>query len=168
MHFPHIKASLDTTTTIDAPARTIKVLESCTTPLLDFILSSSSASEEQKVYDISQISPLHQHLAQEASLLLHQTRSDYLSGKMGRAPASALLGNARSLYEFVREELGVGMHGQENLDMFEGEREMGVGEGVSEAVKDGRIVGVVTDLIKGLMKEEGWRGDTVHSRREHL
>jgi phenylalanine ammonia-lyase len=151
--FPRIKASLDATTNMDAFPRMMKVLESSTTPLLDFILSASPS----QAHLTSQIPKFRKSVAQEAAQILQQTRSDYILGKMGPAPAANLLGGARPLYEFVRIELGVRMHGRDNLRKFEGERDRGVGESVSiinEAIKDGRMAQTVADVIGQFVKEK--------------
>ncbi|KZV73963.1 hypothetical protein PENSPDRAFT_648362 [Peniophora sp. CONT] len=77
----------------------------------------------------------------------------YLEGKRGRAPGAHLLKRTRPVYEFVRNKLGVQMHGAENAGLFPNGLGMDVpsiGENVSkiyEAVRDGEVQSVVVGLF---------------------
>ena len=74
--------------------------------------------------------------------LLEQLRRAYLSGERGAAPAAAYLGKTRPFYEFVRVELGVRMHGAENLDRFAN------GMGVDD-VTIGQKISVINEVSSG-------------------
>lgn len=50
--------------------------------------------------------------------LLQNLRREYLSGDRGPAPASSYVGATKVVYQYVREGLGIRMHGRENLDCF--------------------------------------------------
>ena len=79
-------------------------------------------------------------------------RAEYVEGGKSAAP---FLGRTRLLYEFVRNELGVKIHGLPNLKGFKGEGlievgERGIGENVSliyEAIRDGRMQRTLVGLF---------------------
>ncbi|KZV88969.1 phenylalanine ammonia-lyase [Exidia glandulosa HHB12029] len=79
-------------------------------------------------------------------------REEYLEGKKTAAP---FLGGTRALYEFVRGELGVKIHGLSNLRGFVGDGldaygERGVGENVSviyESIRNGRVQRVLAGMF---------------------
>ncbi|GJJ13587.1 hypothetical protein Clacol_007843 [Clathrus columnatus] len=53
--------------------------------------------------------------------LVRRERKHFLTSPMGELPTPALLGlGSRRIYTFVRKELGIRMHGVENLVLFEG------------------------------------------------
>ncbi|KAG8850003.1 hypothetical protein FRB91_009457 [Serendipita sp. 411] len=57
------------------------------------------------------------------------------------------------MYEFIRVQLGVSMHGSENLNGFEGglhSTQMSIGQNITkiyEAIRDGDMQGVLADLV---------------------
>lgn len=90
-----------------------------------------------------------------ASALLEtytRTRLEYLEGTKNAVP---FLGRTRALYEFVRGDVGVRMHGLANLRGFKGPGldavgERSIGENVSliyEAVRDGRVQRALAGLL---------------------
>jgi len=76
------------------------------------------------------------------------------------APAAGKLGRTRQLYEFVRRDLNVPMHrGQDDLPVKFGEmsereaQTLTTGAMITriyEAIRDGRIAGVVMGMFEGL------------------
>ncbi|KAF8756383.1 Phenylalanine ammonia-lyase [Rhizoctonia solani] len=91
-------------------------------------------------------------LANRSGELYARLQGEYLRGERGAAPAAHLLGNTRPVYEFVRVELGVKMHGIDNLNRFEeGWTGLTVGQNVSviyEAIRDGKLQEVIASLWK--------------------
>ena len=67
---------------------------------------------------LSALSDFQTRFAEKATELHQSLRRDFLSGARGVAPAREYLGLTRRVYEYVRQDLGVKMHGEENRAMF--------------------------------------------------
>lgn len=82
---------------------------------------------------------------------------EYLKGTKNGAHC---LGRTRPLYEFVRNDLGVRIHGLANLRGFKGEGLSGVGERsigesvsiIYEAIRDRRVQHTLVDVRSALPK----------------
>ncbi|KAH9944638.1 phenylalanine ammonia-lyase [Amylocystis lapponica] len=139
--------ALDTTSTMDAVPRMRKVAASTSTPIVDFFIARGSPQS------LSGIATFKVQVAERSAELLGKLREAYLTRSKGPAPASALLGKTRPLYEFIRVTLGVHMHGRENLHCFQsgpGNEEPAVGHNISliyEAIRDGKMQDVVASLF---------------------
>lgn len=119
-----ILGRLDKNTAMDIKERITSAVEACTTILLQHITSSPSFKPEQSAALLDAVASFRENLTSDGLKLHEGLREAFLSGKRGPTPASHLLGNTRPLYEFVRKELGIPMHGLANLHKWEG---MGVG-----------------------------------------
>ncbi|EKM53421.1 uncharacterized protein PHACADRAFT_259798 [Phanerochaete carnosa HHB-10118-sp] len=147
--------SLNATSTADCKARMNSVAASTTTPLVDFLSADATFAAE-----LAHITGFRAELAQRAAETLMTLRVQYLEGERGSAPASKYLGKTRAVYEFVRVTLGVRMHGIENLHGFEmgpGVEDGTIGGSISlihEAIRDGKMQGVIMQLVKSLKAGE--------------
>lgn len=146
--------SLNATSTADCVGRMREVAASTTTPLVDYFSSEGLAGE------LANITAFRADFAQRASEALTRLRVQYLEGERGVAPASKYLGRTRAVYEFVRVELGIRMHGVENLHGFAmgpGVEEGSIGGSIAlihEAIRDGKMQGVVMELVKAVKEGE--------------
>ncbi|KAF8608246.1 phenylalanine ammonia-lyase [Ceratobasidium sp. AG-I] len=140
--FKAIMDSFEATATMDAVPRMKTAAAAAAAPLLDLVPTAELAG----------IQVFRGEVARRAAELYETLRSEYLTGKRGPAPAAELLGNTRPVYEFVRVELGVKMHGLDNLNRFEeGWTDLSIGQNVSliyEAIRDGKMQEVVASLWK--------------------
>lgn len=150
-----ILGRLDKNTAMDIKERINSAVEACTTILLHHITSSPSFKPEQSTALLDAVASFRENLTSDGLKLHEGLRESFLSGKRGPTPASHLLGNTRLLYEFVRKDLGVPMHGLANLHKWEG---MGVGgvEGrttgqnvsaIYKAIRRGRIGVVMCEMF---------------------
>lgn len=128
---PKIRKSLDETAKMDAVPRMKQVASSSVDTLLDFI-STHSNSPAGNI--LSAITGFRDSFALRAPKSLDSLRSAFLRNGRGPAPASPYLKNTRPLYEFVRNTLGIKMHGIENLGGFSeglGVQAVSTGENIS-------------------------------------
>ena len=147
-----ILGRLDKNTAMDIKERITSAVEACTTILLQHITSSPSFKPEQSTALLDAVALFRENLTSDGLKLHEGLRGAFLSGKRGPTPAAHLLGNTRPLYEFVRKNLGVPMHGLANLHKWEG---MGVegrttGQNVSaiyKAIRRGRIGVVMCEMF---------------------
>lgn len=148
MHDTH-----DSTSTMDAQERMHKIAASSTTFLLDYITGPTFGHLKDTGSIINAISIFRSRVATRGYVLLDSLRHDYLSGKRGPSPASKYLNRTRPVYEFVRKELGIKMHGSENYTSFEnglGVDDVTVGQNISfihEAIRDGKLQSVIVNLF---------------------
>jgi phenylalanine ammonia-lyase len=123
-----IQEGLDATVTMDALPRMEKVAAATTVPLVDHF--SDPATPAYAAY-LPVISAFRASLAERSATLLIELRREYLSGKRS---AGERLAKTRPMYDFIRHRLGIPMHGNENLAMFEhglGVDDVTIGENVS-------------------------------------
>lgn len=121
--------SLENTSTMDLAPRMKVVAASTTTPIVDFC-----SSDPALLPALVHIVDFRNEVTRKLTALMGNLRKEYLSGKKGVAPAAPYLGKTRSVYEFVRETLGIKMHGSENLNVFEGGpgvEEQSIGQNIS-------------------------------------
>lgn len=147
-----MRDTFDTTSTMDAAARMKKVASSSTTCLVDFFTGDSFTSSAVGA-TLTSIPSFRTRVSSRSEALLQQLRSDYISGARGAAPASKYLNKTRPIYEYVRINLGVRMHGSENLNNFADElgvEDVTIGQNISyiqEAIRDGKMQAVVVGLF---------------------
>jgi len=82
-------------------------------------------------------------------------RESYLLHKDIPSPASHYLGRTRDIYDFIRINLQIPMHGAENLQLFKIRPEVSstIGHHVSRiysSVMAGEIYGIVATMISGM------------------
>ncbi|KAF8633317.1 hypothetical protein AX17_004490 [Amanita inopinata Kibby_2008] len=102
---------------------------------------------------LGSMSTFQSRVATRLSVCMDELRRAYLFGERGTAPASSYLGKARLVYEFIRTNLGIRMHGYENYSMFTnglGVDDVTIGQNISrifEAIRDGKMQNVVVSLF---------------------
>jgi phenylalanine ammonia-lyase len=107
-------ATLDATTTMDAADRMIKVAASSDSLIVKYFTQPSGPG----VIALSGLPRFNNDVAKRATASLIALREAYLTGARGCAPASLLLTRTRPVYEFVRRNLNIDMHGLENHQSF--------------------------------------------------
>lgn len=107
-------ATLDSTTTMDATDRMIKVAASSDSIIVKHVTRPKGPG----VIALSGLPCFNNNIAERATTLLTDLRDAYLTGARGPAPARVYLTKTRPVYEFVRMTLGIGMHGLENHRLF--------------------------------------------------
>jgi len=154
--FKTIVATLDETTTMDCADRMKNVAEACTTPLVNHLLATPPLTSS-----IPNIPDFRSCLACRSAALYNQLTRAFLDGAHGPAPASKYLKKTRAVYEFVRTDLKVKMHGKENLERFNhvgidglvgmpGGDDETIGQNITriyEAIRDGNLQAVVVDTF---------------------
>lgn len=107
-------ATLDTTTTMDAADRMVKVATSSDS----VIVKHCTQSKGPGAVALSGLPQFNDGVARRATASLTALRTAYLTGARGSTPAIAHLTKMRPVYEFVRKTLGISMHGLENHQSF--------------------------------------------------
>ncbi|KAG5639483.1 hypothetical protein H0H81_001605 [Sphagnurus paluster] len=171
-----MQETLEATSTMDASDRMTKIAASSTTLLVDFFTGPGSFEDTSSLGStLACIPEFRSNVASRGLLLLDTLRRDYLSGARGTAPATRYLDKTRPVYEFVRNTLGIRMHGSENYARFvKGlyADDQSVGQNVSlihEAIRDvvrssysdSFYTKLARDAIKSWKNREEW-GDTYH------
>ncbi|CCO29303.1 hypothetical protein BN14_03312 [Rhizoctonia solani AG-1 IB] len=140
--FKAVMESYEVTSTMDALPRMMTAAAAATAPLVELLPES----------DLAGIKAFRSAVGSRSGELYTRLQGEYLRGERGAAPAAHLLGNTRPVYEFVRVQLGVKMHGIDNLNRFEeGWTGLTVGQNVSviyEAIRDGKLQEVIATLWK--------------------
>jgi phenylalanine ammonia-lyase len=150
--FKNFKESFETTSTMDAAERMVKIAAASTPVILDYF-TRPEANLEAASSAVLAIPQFRSKVAKRLDTLLDSLRREYLSGQRGAAPAARFLNKTRPAYEFVRLTLGIKMHGMENYDRFAnglGADDVTTGENVSlihEAIRDGQMQAVVSNLF---------------------
>lgn len=154
--FRTIVATLDETTTMDCADRMTKVAEACIAPLLNHLLATPPLTAS-----IPNIPTFRTSLANRLTAFYNQLTKAFLDGVHGPAPASKYLKKTRAMYEFVRMELKIKMHGKENFERFDhvgidglvgmpGGDDETLGQNITriyEAIRDGKLQAVVVDTF---------------------
>lgn len=112
--FSVMLVTLDSTTTMDATDRMIKVAASSDS----IIMKHFTRPKGPGVIALSGLPCFNNNVAERATALLTALRDAYLTGARGAAPARVYLTKTRPVYDFVRTTLGIGMHGLENHQLF--------------------------------------------------
>jgi phenylalanine ammonia-lyase len=107
--------AFDKNTIMDNADQMGQVASSTIPLLLEFFKESS---EKGAAVSLCTLSNFQAGIATRATELHHELRVAYLTGVRGPVPASPYLGLTRGVYEFVRKDLAVKMHGDENLAVF--------------------------------------------------
>ncbi|PPQ79955.1 hypothetical protein CVT25_003027 [Psilocybe cyanescens] len=147
--FTIMEQTFDKTTIMDSADQMRAITASTTPAILEFFHEADSASTPS----LSAITQFQSHVASKATTLHNNLRKEFLSGSRGQAPASAQLGKTKGMYEFIRQTLGIKMHGQENLSQFPnavGTDDVSIGQNISkiyEAIRDGQVHSVVLSLL---------------------
>jgi len=154
--FKTIVETLDGTTTMDCADRMKKVAEACTTPLVNHFLATPPL-----ILSIPNIPAFRTSLSCRLTALYNEITKAFLDGSRGPIPASKYLKGTRAVYEYVRAELKVKMHGKENFERFDhvgidglvgmaGGDDETIGQNITriyEAIRDGKLQAVVVDTF---------------------
>ncbi|KAF9012397.1 L-Aspartase-like protein [Cyathus striatus] len=142
--------SLDKTTPMDNEDRMITAAASSTASIIDYFMAGNFSEENTSIKSISQF---REKVASRSASLFDSLRKDFLTGQRGPSPASSYLGKTKAIYEFIRVQLGIRMHGFENYNMFAnglGVDDQSIGQNISlihEAIRDGKMQPVVLSLF---------------------
>ncbi|KAI0282814.1 phenylalanine ammonia-lyase [Russula aff. rugulosa BPL654] len=153
-------ATLDSTTTMDATDRMIRVAASSDSLIVKHFMQAKGPG----VIALSGLPCFNNNIAKRATALLTDLRDAYLTGARGTAPARLHLTKTRPVYEFVRMTLGIGMHGLENHRIFPDGMDLEdstIGEKVSlihervfvdkifvsKAIRDGQLQRIIAGLF---------------------
>lgn len=107
--------SFDKNTIMDNADQMAQVASSTIPLLLEFFKESS---DKGAAVSLCTLSNFQASIATRATELHHELRVAFLTGVRGPIPASPYMGLTRGVYEFVRKDLAVKMHGDENLAVF--------------------------------------------------
>ncbi|KAJ7072252.1 L-Aspartase-like protein [Mycena amicta] len=147
--FNVMKVTLEKTTTMDVDDQMGSVVASTSTLLLNLLVSAGPQEPTLTVIPCFQA-----NVAASAATLLQKLRGDFLTGQRGPSPASLHLGKTKAMYEFIRVQLGVKMHGIENYSSFPcglGVDDVTIGQNITsiyEAIRDGEMCAVVASLFE--------------------
>ncbi|KAF8806411.1 phenylalanine ammonia-lyase [Phlegmacium glaucopus] len=152
--FTVMQHTFDKTTIMDSADQMRAVAESSASVIMDFFCNAESSNDGPAPSpSLAVIFGFRSHISTRA-ITLHETlRKAFLSGGRGHAPASPYLGRTKRLYEFIREGLGIRMHGSENHELFPngiGVDELSVGQNISkiyEALRDGNMQNTIFSLF---------------------
>ena len=111
------------------------VAASSASVIMDFFCSTESSDDSASCPSLTLISDFRSHISTKAVTLHENLRKSFLTGAVGHAPATPYLGRTKRLYEFVREGLGIRIHGSENYKSFPngiGVDEVSIGQNISK------------------------------------
>ncbi len=151
-----IHDTLDATSSKDAKPRMEAVAAATTVPLMSFLSQDASVIRDGVTASELMIAAqgFRASFSTRGAELLQGLRGEYLSGERGPAPAAPFLGRTRPVYVFIRETLGVPIHGLQNYNSFEdGFGEVLVGGNVTkifEAIRDGGMQKVLVRLFRDM------------------
>lgn len=131
--FRVMEQTFDKTTVMDNVDQMLAVAAAAT-PVIVEIFTNADAADLASPSLVS-ISGFRSRIAVRASESLETLRKEFLGGSRGAAPASAQLGKTRAMYEFVRKDLGIKMHGGENHGQFSngiGNDDVSIGGNISK------------------------------------
>jgi phenylalanine ammonia-lyase len=113
--FTIMQQTFDKTTVMDSAGQMCAsaVAASSASIIMDFFCSTEFSDDFALCPLLILISEFRSHTSTKAITLHVNLRKSFLSGAVGHAPASPYLGRTKCLYEFVREGLGIRMHGSE-------------------------------------------------------
>ena len=109
---------LNKTTTMDNIDRMTSMVSSSSSVMLTFFTGPGATKCSPSCDVLSAISKFQSSVASQSTALMDGLRKACLLGEHGPAPASLYLGRTKPIYEFIRKDLGIRMHGSENLSNF--------------------------------------------------
>ena len=108
--------AFDKSTNMDSVDQMGVVASSTIPAILEFFKQNPDAGAAG--VSLSILSDFQASIVARAAKLHYSLRKSFLTGARGSAPATSYLGLSKGVYEFVRKDLGVKMHGDENLMLF--------------------------------------------------
>ncbi|KAF8630656.1 hypothetical protein AX15_002806 [Amanita polypyramis BW_CC] len=148
-----MEGQLDKTTIMDNVDRMSNMTSSSSSILLKFFTGPGAPVLPPSCNFLDTISIFQSSITSQSIALMDGLRKAYLSGEYGPAPASPCLGKTRPVYEYIRKDLGVRMHGSENYSNFangSGVENGTIGQNISrifEAIRDGKMQSIVVSLF---------------------
>ena len=133
--FAVMQQTFDKTTVMDSADQMCAVATSSVSVIMDFFCNADASIDSALCPSLTLISEFRSRVSTKAAALHENLRKAFLSGAVGHAPASPYLGRTKRLYEFVREGLGIRMHGSENYELFPngiGMDEVSIGQNISK------------------------------------
>ncbi|KAF8897039.1 L-Aspartase-like protein [Gymnopilus junonius] len=147
--FKTMKHTFDKTTVMDSADQMHAIAASIAPIILDFFGEADTLNTPGPSFD--SLNRLRSSIAARANSLHERLRKEFLTGLRGPAPASSELGKTRIMYEYIRKDLNVKMHGAENHVQFaDGVGEISIGQNISkiyEAIRDGHLHPVITSMF---------------------
>lgn len=148
--------TFDKTTIMDA-ADQMQAIAAATTPvLIDIFVNLSEAELKSSTPSLAVLSTFRARIASRATELQEALRGEFLTGARGSAPASAQLGKTKGMYEFIRKDLGIKMHGAENHGHFVngiGHDDVSIGQNISKIYEVRRNIFHLHSACLGLTRE---------------
>ncbi|PPQ97378.1 hypothetical protein CVT26_006612 [Gymnopilus dilepis] len=132
--FKTMERTFDKTTIMDSQDQMRAMAASITPVILDFFGDAANVDTAQP--SLESLNHLRSSIAARAHELHEKLRKEFLTGVRGPAPASSYLGKTRLMYEYIRKELGVKMHGAENHVQF-----------VDGAIRDGQVHNTILSMF---------------------
>ncbi|KAF9049807.1 L-Aspartase-like protein [Panaeolus papilionaceus] len=145
--------AFDKHTVMDSADQMKAVANSIMPAFVEFIGKEKAAGSLTADVSLDTLAQLSSQIADKATVLHHVLRSEFFSGSRGASPAAPHLGRTKAIYTFIREKLGVRMHGGENFRQFEnglGVDDVSIGQNISkiyEALRDGQMHSVVLSMF---------------------
>jgi phenylalanine ammonia-lyase len=133
--FTIMQQTFDKTTVMDSADQMRAVADSSSSAIVDFLCSTEPPDDADSFPSLAVVIEFRSFVSMQAISLHENLRKSFLSGAAGHAPASPYLGRTKRLYEFVREGLGIRMHGSENFKSFPngiGVDEVSIGQNISK------------------------------------
>ncbi|KAK2463218.1 hypothetical protein APHAL10511_004873 [Amanita phalloides] len=148
-----MEEQLDKTTTMDNFDRMSAMASSSSSVILKFFAGPGALAVSPSCDILNVILKFQSSVASQSASLMDGLRKACLSGEHGSAPASPYLGKTKAVYEFIRKDLGVRIHGLENLNNFVnglGVEDVNIGQNISrifEAIRDGKMQSIIVSLF---------------------
>lgn len=127
--------AFDKHTVMDSADQMKAVANSIMPAFVEFIGKEKAAGSLTADVSLDTLAQLSSQIADKATVLHHVLRSEFFSGSRGASPAAPHLGRTKAIYTFIREKLGVRMHGGENFRQFEnglGVDDVSIGQNISK------------------------------------
>ena len=135
------------------------VAASSASVIMDFFCNVQASDDPASYISLTLISEFRSRILARATALHETLRKTFLSGAVGHAPASPYLGRTERLYEYIREGLGIRMHGSENHELFPnglGVDELSVGQNISKIYEVRYCLSLPTYLVTLLSGHARW------------
>jgi len=151
--FEIMSQTFDKTTVMDSADQMHAIAASTTSMILDFFNDTNAIGSSAPSPSFNSLGEFRSRVATKATELHENLRRQYLTGIRGPTPATTELGKTKLMYEFIRKDLGVKMHGGENHIQFvngAGVDDVSIGQNISkiyEAIRDGRMQAVVFSMF---------------------
>lgn len=158
---PSLRDAFAANTTKDTERMMETVASACTAPIVEFLTSclrdppTSGSNMPSAVDLLSSMAAFRASFIQKSAASLQDFRKIYLENSARSSTpvltSRILADGTRPVYEFIRNELGIGLHGLDNLCEFKnGFEEPLIGDDVSriyECIQNGRMARVLVKVF---------------------